>query len=440
MMKNMRGHAAILFALFIPGLFGVFILGTDGANMLQSKARLNEALEVASLAVAAQDSDQDEIRKATARIYIQHYFPNSTVDSSSLTVTKTICEYGGSSCNIAESETRYYKYDVSASITSDLWIAGTSEEDTFDASASSRAKKYAAKSVDVVLVSDFSASMYEYWNGERKFRSLINVVKSIATELQKYNDRLPTGQNKNTIGLVGFDYYTKPPAASNRFSANIYCDKYKKLTRNGNYIYAGGWESNSGQCASLYPTHPEYNRINVGKTIDKVFQSNDIIHNSAWQAYEVTNISSYKTLALTSNISNFTDQLGTSNFNITNYNGSGTASFTGVIRGAQVLDGGANNRRLMVILSDGGDSYVSNANNFSDALYDGGLCTSIKSHFEENNIGITLAVIGFNYNMKEYPQISTCVGNDNVYSATDMDQVKQRILSLITEEIGHLAN
>lgn len=40
--KQQSGHAAILFVMCIPVLFGVFTLASDGARALQSKARLED--------------------------------------------------------------------------------------------------------------------------------------------------------------------------------------------------------------------------------------------------------------------------------------------------------------------------------------------------------------------------------------------------------------
>ncbi len=58
------GHAAILFAICVPVLFGVFMLGSDGARALQTKARLEEAAEAAVLAVSAEDSSNHPLAQS----------------------------------------------------------------------------------------------------------------------------------------------------------------------------------------------------------------------------------------------------------------------------------------------------------------------------------------------------------------------------------------
>ena len=87
-----KGHAALLFVLLIPALFGMFTLGLDGALMLQNDARLNDALEAASLAVAAANDDNDDdgdgvddgkiglgssFNQTLAKAYINEYMYNS---------------------------------------------------------------------------------------------------------------------------------------------------------------------------------------------------------------------------------------------------------------------------------------------------------------------------------------------------------------------------
>ncbi|MHA7227976.1 TadE/TadG family type IV pilus assembly protein [Vibrio campbellii] len=68
-LKKQSGHVGMLFAMIIPILFGVFMLGSDGARALQTKARLEEAAEAAVLAVSAEDSENHTL----AQNYIEHY-------------------------------------------------------------------------------------------------------------------------------------------------------------------------------------------------------------------------------------------------------------------------------------------------------------------------------------------------------------------------------
>lgn len=55
-----------------------------------------------------------------------------------------------------------------------------------------------------------------------------------------------------------------------------------------------------------------------------------------------------------------------------------------------------------------------------------------------NNVRAELAAIGFDYSVSSNPQMAACVGQDRVYSATDTEDIKNKILSLISEEVGSL--
>ncbi|WP_241910669.1 TadE/TadG family type IV pilus assembly protein, partial [Vibrio lentus] len=65
------GHASVLFALLVPLLFGVFMLASDGARAIQSKARIEDASEVAALAVAARD---DKTPMSTENVKLVKYY------------------------------------------------------------------------------------------------------------------------------------------------------------------------------------------------------------------------------------------------------------------------------------------------------------------------------------------------------------------------------
>jgi tight adherence protein G len=451
--SQQSGHAAILFVLFIPILFGVFTLGTDGARALQDKARMNEATEVASLAVAAQNSDSSSVQKNTAKAFISYYFPYSDIQADDLTITKITCteDTKNSACTDTDSNVLYYQYTITGSVTQDTWFSTSTTElgmgDKYNLGGSSMSRKYESESVDVVLVADFSASMYDKWSGgnQRKFIDLKDVMIDVAEQVAKYNSKQEG--DKNTIGIVGFDFYTSTMNGSTReFYGNIYCDKIITITYDKHGRSSLSWiNSSDGRCYSKYPTNPDYSQLNAGKTISRIFTASDVIHSKPWYSSDVTNISKFRSIPLTSNIDSLeTDIKNSSYFNITADNGSGTASFAGLIKGAQIAASGDNPRRLIIILSDGADSYVEKSNNFSDQLINGGLCTTITNTLNSQKTSAgrsvisTLAVIGFDYDINKYPQLSNCVGSDNIYKAENKSDISSKILELISEEIGRL--
>lgn len=447
-----RGHAAMLFTMMVPVLFGVFMFGSDGARAIQDKARLNEVLEVASLAVSAQASSNATTRATTALNYIEYLFPSADISADNISITVTTCDpYSTVDGCSSTSEDRYYNYQVTGTITQESWfpgndaIIGLGEE--YSVASTSSSRKYQSEAIDVMLVADFSASMYEYWDGDtqRKFKSVLDILEDIADVISEYNSTATEGDGLSTIGVVGYDFYSKN--ADGDFTANIECSAYRQYTSSGRR--GGYWsilDSPDGRCYSTYPGYPDYNTLDVTETINNIFDTTASIHADGWSDSEVTNISTFTNIALTSDITTFKAQVtNTSNFNITASSGSGTSSYAGIIRGAQLLNEGTNDKRLLIVLSDGGDSWTTtDSDNFSDQLYGnetytGGLCTAIRSHFTSSDIDISMAVIGFDYDMDDYPQLANCVGEDNVYEAENSEEIEETILSLITEEIGHLA-
>ena len=126
-----------------------------------------------------------------------------------------------------------------------------------------------------------------------------------------------------------------------------------------------------------------------------------------------------------------------------------TSSAQGLIRGAQLANLGTNPRRLVVILSDGNDLGSTNGVNnstISSTLYGSSynLCDKIRDDLDAqtaaNGDPVTskIAVIGFDYNVSGNTALQDCAGVDNVFEAQNKNEILNKILELISEEIGHL--
>lgn len=459
------GHAGLMFVLIFPALFGLFVWATDGARMLQSDARLTDAMEVAVLAVAAEASDEGTEREATAKRFIQDYFSDVEADKITVTSSKTPKVEGAGA-----DEKRFFEYDLKVNVERETLFqknngSTLSYGDNFSMGRSALARKGLSEAVDVVLVSDYSASMYNNWTGgaQRKFKDLNDIVDEIADELKHYNDQNPNFVN--TISVVGFDYYTSENRTyeveeevvvgrdcwgrgrrcrditemqtveyTNRFFAHhLVCNP-------GYYNLTSDCRKNNGD----FYQHAIFTAsdINAIETVDNIFNLNHPSHqhNLPDDDDVVTNISVFETIPLSSDFPNVKSIVNNSSrFNIPTYDGSGTASYTGLIRAAQIAETGTNPRRLIIILSDGVDS----KRDVTNKLINAGLCSEIVDHLsaqvvDGNNVRAELAAIGFDYSVSSNPQMAACVGQDRVYSATDTEDIKNKILSLISEEVGSL--
>ncbi|WP_217511973.1 TadE/TadG family type IV pilus assembly protein [Vibrio metschnikovii] len=403
-MQRQSGHAAILFALMIPVLFGVFALGTDGARAVQDKARLLEAVEVASLAVAGQGSDN----KVLAKSYLQYYFPLAKINDADITINKINCE-DNAACK--GQDRRFFEYQVSAHITQPTWFPGNDaiigfgkNYQVFDRSVT---RKYHAKTVDVIFVADFSGSMVGVWDGKVKYKALIEVIKDVNKDLLKFNDilassRSPSNNAINRAAFTAYDYNTI------MYDGESYCNL-------------------------------NHYKSSVNKTIDAIFQDKHCpeskLNNPPFFRVPIT---SDFTSKIDNIIKDFKPRRGT------------TASYQGLIDAAYIAYSipNPNPRQLIIILSDGEDFPQGEADKMT-GLVNANMCKGIVKKLESRqfinaanrleNVKARLAMIAFDYNQRPNSGLTRCIESDNIFSANDFEAIKNKILELITEEIGHLA-
>lgn len=417
--SKQKGHAAILFTIMIPGLFGLFSLATDGARMMQDKARLEDGLEVASLAVAAHNDDNVDdgsgsgsaVNQAIANAYIAQYMSDmNSVDS--LSIQKLSCDQIPDCVSgLAAGEPRFFEFRVAATTAHDTWFSGDlkSFDENYTVSGQSNARKYQNSAVDVVFVSDFSGSMGDPWSGgsQDKYEDLVDVIETVTDELQKFNDLV--NADDNTVAFVGFNNYVR--------------------------LIDG-----DGSGATCFVDQLEYNRRgNIGyrRTVNRVFiEKQGCVTSGTYNAV-------IEDILPTTNFTAFNNKID--DFSPAGY----TSSAQGLIRGAQLANLGTNPRRLVVILSDGNDLGSTNGVNnstISSTLYGSSykLCDKIRDDLDAQNaangdpVTSKIAVIGFDYNVSGNTALQDCAGVDNVFEAQNKTEILNKILELISEEIGHL--
>ncbi|MFM2477412.1 hypothetical protein [Celerinatantimonas sp. MCCC 1A17872] len=135
-------------------------------------------------------------------------------------------------------------------------------------------------------------------------------------------------------------------------------------------------------------------------------------------------------IALTDDFDSITNQ-------IENFFPSGsTSSSQGIIPAAQMLlnKTSSNTDNLIIVLSDGEDT----DSNLSLGYYDSGLCDYLREQFTNKGQTLKIAVIGFDYDTSENPGLAECADSNDILTATSYEDIYSKILSLITEEIGHL--
>tara|TARA_Y100000588_G_C14134732_1_gene873287 strand:+ start:29 stop:1351 length:1323 start_codon:yes stop_codon:yes gene_type:complete len=426
--RGQQGHAGILTVLILPALWMLFSMGTDGARGLQDKARLDDALEAAVLAVSAHNDENigtngSQVNKDIVNAYVNAY----VTDKESITgvkITKLDCDnIPDCVSGLSNGDSRFFQYEVTASTKHDSWFS--SDENfgaQFDVSGSSISRKYQDNPVDVVFVSDFSGSMDNGWSGgnQDKYKDLRDVIASVTVELQKFNDNV--NLDDNTISFVGYNNYTKVT------QHNCYLDQLK------------------------YKTEVKIRRgkIRVETRVDYSATVNDVFNEKNASNCRTENIypnAKFNDILPTTNFTTFNSTVNT--FRPDGY----TASHQGLIRGAQLAMQGTNPRRLIVILSDGadlGDNKVANRGTrshkgISENLYGQyGLCDKIRNDLNSqttsdgDDVLSRVAVIGFDYDLDSNKGLKDCAGEDNVFKAQNKTEILAKILELISEEIGHL--
>ncbi len=422
------GNAAILFAMIIPALFLIFIVASDGARALQSKARLDDALEAASLAVAADDYEDSNLPIA----YVEQYMTDRA-SPPAIRVKPSIDKN--------EEGLPILKYSVSGSTTHKSWFPGNKQimgfSETFTVSGSSIAKRYQSDDIDVVFAADFSGSMYGYLPGSSipKYRDVLEIIGEVTDVLAEFNDK---NGSKNTAAFTAF---------------NIYTNNMKRAKKKGLlWCYVD---------ERLYNFYLVIKKINYPKIIENIFVEKSCRETAStgpdyWLPPNFRDVESE-------------DFKGTSAIKLEKFkqyiqqfspNG-GTASYQGIIRAARLAYKGRNPRRLIIVLSDGTDSqngwlpeYDTIFGNQSDhahytkKLVEKGMCDKIRETLNNQTAGdggdVTskIAVIDFGFHTNTSEGLKECTkenGKYNVFKANDREEIKRKILELISEEVGHLS-
>ncbi|PMN71898.1 pilus assembly protein [Enterovibrio norvegicus] len=428
--SQQRGVATIVFVVAFPLLFSVFVLAIESTRYLQTHARIGDGVEIASLAIAANASKNSNVNKSLAKGLIDGYAPDGRITLSDINIVRRSCdEIYGDDCGkpgvYDKDGLVFTEYKVSLSSEFESWYPkddfALGYKETVAMTGSAVARKYQGFTIDVAFVADFSGSMKDPWNGQAKYRGVINVIEDITEKLESFNEsteqELDGKRLLNRTAFIGYNLYTSN--GSSYFS-------------NVRYI------NNTNLSKQWWTNTP---RIAFASTIASPLNTGSKSINGRVQG---DNSSYFQTVDLTDDFPSFRSTI---NQFIPNH---GTASYEGIIAAAKLLEHGENVRKLIIVLSDGEDSV--NGQNTHDntypgyaatQLYNGGLCSNIIADLEAlevdgRSVEAKIAVIGFDYDISANPGLQTCAGAENVQSANSYQEIYDNILELISEEVGHL--
>ncbi len=486
-----KGHAALLFVLLIPVIFGFLTLGLDGARAIQDKARMGDAIEVAALSLSAQNSTNNDENIALAVDVIQAYFSASDISEEDIVVQSvnlSECSPESKTCYSPQVAT---KYTVDAQLVrsallpeSELW--GGFEDAQYTVRNVASASRYLGDSLDLVFVADYSGSMLWTWseNGNNygtRYVEMHNILNQVVAEIHAINESGTLEKDElNRVGFVGFDTDTFE-LQDYTLGDNSKCDQYvenecEDELRSGLVACQRScpWFNNRNcqkQCEKDYQHDVEmckvskansdnyvnyneasYIRNNSKNTANKWLEDGYVTNLSCVQTNDLSNLDHF-TLNLTSDLSKnsyFSSAIEDFKpYSNSSGSGKGTYSYQGVIKAGQMLEyihsdsisTIPNPRRLIIILTDGDDS----DENYSSSVYGkNALCEKIRTELSNDtshNSRITeskMAMVGFAYDADQNTGMKSCVGDDNLFKAENPDELLSIILQLISEEIGHL--
>lgn len=388
--KKQSGTAAIIFVLMFPALFAVFVWGVEGARIVQSSARLMDATEIAALAVASQDIDDESECQAVAKSVIQTYFP------SSLEI-KVPAKSGEDAVPCMSSTPN--KFDITASVEENTWFPTApiaNFGDTYIVSNSISVQRDRLAAMDVVIAADYSFSMADY---ETRMKDTITTVANFISDLNEVN------LQQSRLALLGFDQFVKytDDEGTTYYTPHLVCTS---VVGNSNNEYNCNKENNS-----LIENNAKdgvYDHWNIGSydketkgkisieyTLDHIFDPLDYKDDNSGDKETTGNgnggetgntidfdsTAEYETVNFSEDPADILDSL--EDFSMPDESnpdfGSYSASYTGLIQAAILMnDFGENRVRKIIMLTNGDkeDPFAEVAESLINAGGDG-LCKTV---------------------------------------------------------------
>ncbi|WP_042991211.1 TadE/TadG family type IV pilus assembly protein [Vibrio mimicus] len=413
--KKQQGVAGIIYIMMFPAMMMILAFTMQLSQQFLAHARLSEASEVASLALIASPKEDDENNVSYARKVVDRYVVDN-IDDIKVTVKNKRCEYKDGCVQSSGEAAPFTDFTVAATAKHKSWISyeNISLKPEFTVNGSSVTRKFLPQPVDVYFIVDMSASMRATWqNGKSQIDEVKEVITRVVNDLKGFDTEV-----KSRVSLLAYHNY------------NI---KQGSRTLEA-YDYA------------LYNT-PQQTVSNMFLPPKRVTPSDSALF-------------SHRDIDLTQNYSSFLQIMNDRNFYPPK--SACTESWQGIIAAAQAADKATdiNPEQVFIILSDGADCSWQRQDrwgrwlttkNYLKKLVDSGLCKNLKQRIrqkpnrfqsstptENEKTKVTMGVIGVNYQVNPNDGFGDCVGRENIYHATQGEDVYKYILNLINEETGRL--
>lgn len=409
MRRRQQGVAAIMFAIMLPVMLGFLTLGIEAGRYMYLKGQLRNAAESAALIVSALDSKSERDKKKIATAVVEAMMPDRDGLEVSVDAIKSDAgENGGRP---------FYEYAVNVTSDHNRWFPdwtgdGLAFQEATSLEENAIARKGYGSGLDVVFVADFSDSMNLAWESnsggqdddrdkkESKLDTLKTIIPAVAQKVIESSESL---EEKNTVALVPFNYFTKTKKGLRD------CKVTQWVGDSARNTYDKLFEEKT-ECQRLEDDKSRFNTINPMTS-----------------AAAISRIESMKAHH-------------------------GTASHEGIIRAAQLLkQKGQNPSRLIIVLSDGEDSDHNGTKPTQKERHTKLLslkyCDKIRDELNSEKVDgrpvdSRIAVIGFGsgYDVSGNTNLNNCADENMVYTTENMEDVYKVLLDLISnpEEMGSL--
>ncbi len=486
---NKQGAILLPFIIILPFFIGLIFLSFEISHYLQKKAKLSDAIEQATLALTVEnddipDADQESKNRDLVSLYIHAYIPLENFSTPEIEINN----YCGQ---------LFYNAKIFMNYSSRFLTKTpiTNKISTINVVDNATAKKTKAnnKETDVIFVVDYSGSM------DRKFRNSYYSDKKIDALRETFirlNNTILRNANIQTIGFIPYSWGTKrkiiennqtkeychfPFVAKEYSKKNDYFRKYiasklREISGLENienvddirYADIGLFDERHSyfydQIRNLpvdYKNKAEqlYNRIRyistaltqikiIGETIDYDATIKSITSDAKYIDIPIKDIINDEICLNLSNaysLENYQDNnIINSMLGMTPIGGTLTSS--GVLYANNLFRKNSNNNeKLMIIISDGVESYEQNHREnpgfyITKKLIDKGMCEKIK----DNNIKMIFIAIDYDpekiQDPRRYIDWKKCVGEDNYYEANNAHQLEVELMGALeaqsSNEVG----
>ncbi|OAN12989.1 hypothetical protein A3K86_15065 [Photobacterium jeanii] len=193
MIAKQQGAAAIYFIFIIGAIMSMGVLAIEGSRYIGKKARLGDAMEAASIAVAEADITKADFNQAKANHLAKQWLGHLVTDAQKMEIStsRKIKENHYGISNNSPTKFAYYRYDIEAVSTHESWFKFTNWP-AFDKEVkvanTGAAGRIQGAPIDIVFVADFSESMdndqkgYQP-NGKEDDDDKIDLLKKIVTDV-----------------------------------------------------------------------------------------------------------------------------------------------------------------------------------------------------------------------------------------------------------------